>query len=235
MITITVPLLDSSVIANSANLIRLTSDPKPATIVGSMHDDGENGDIAASDHIYSIRVPLTIKTPGPIQFEVSVAYKGIVKRVISPILSIQAYTSVPVLPPDPGSVGADTLLGIDSDHDGIRDDVQRYIALTYPNSQRVQAALTQMASAYLSMIQHSDDPNLSKAFGLEGIYGVECLSWATSTDLTALTQSLEAQVANTADRAKAYLKANYQQKQLFYTFSQNPSGRCQQDLSALSD
>jgi hypothetical protein len=36
------------------------------------------------------------------------------------------------LPPDPGEAGKQTMLGIDSDGDGIRDDVQRYIYLTYP-------------------------------------------------------------------------------------------------------
>src|SRR5216683_231714 len=37
------------------------------------------------------------------------------------------------LPPDPGAAGKATLQGIDSDGDGVRDDIQRYIALTYPN------------------------------------------------------------------------------------------------------
>ncbi|MDX8380534.1 MAG: hypothetical protein R8M14_00305 [Ghiorsea sp.] len=34
------------------------------------------------------------------------------------------------LPPDPGAAGRGTLAGIDSDNDGVRDDVQRWIALT---------------------------------------------------------------------------------------------------------
>ena len=45
------------------------------------------------------------------------------------------------LPPDPGEAGKATLEGIDSDQDGIRDDIQRYIALTYPDSQKTRAAL----------------------------------------------------------------------------------------------
>jgi len=35
-----------------------------------------------------------------------------------------------VLPPNPGEAGKATLQGIDSDNDGVRDDIQRYIALT---------------------------------------------------------------------------------------------------------
>jgi len=47
------------------------------------------------------------------------------------------------LPPDPGAAGKLTLSGIDSDNDGVRDDVQRWIVMTYPNSQKTRAALTQ--------------------------------------------------------------------------------------------
>lgn len=45
------------------------------------------------------------------------------------------------LPPDPGKAGKQTLMGIDSDGDGLRDDVQRYIYLTYPDQPDVQRAL----------------------------------------------------------------------------------------------
>ena len=34
-----------------------------------------------------------------------------------------------VLPPDPGKAGKETLLGIDTDSDGVCDDIQRYIYL----------------------------------------------------------------------------------------------------------
>jgi hypothetical protein len=51
------------------------------------------------------------------------------------------------LPPDPGAAGNATLAGIDSDGDGVRDDVQRYIGLTYPQSAKERAALTQAAVA----------------------------------------------------------------------------------------
>lgn len=34
-----------------------------------------------------------------------------------------------VLPPDPGKAGKETLLGIDTDSDGVRNNTQRYISL----------------------------------------------------------------------------------------------------------
>ena len=49
------------------------------------------------------------------------------------------------LPPDPGPAGLATLARIDSNNNGVRDDVARYIALTYPASTEAdtRSALTQ--------------------------------------------------------------------------------------------
>ena len=51
----------------------------------------------------------------------------------SPIQDTSAFGTCTTagLPPDPGEAGRRTLAGIDSDRDGIRDDLQRYVALTY--------------------------------------------------------------------------------------------------------
>ena len=51
-------------------------------------------------------------------------------------------------PPDPGQEGRKTLEGIDSDHDGLRDDVQRWIYARYPNDESKRKALRQMALQY---------------------------------------------------------------------------------------
>lgn len=50
------------------------------------------------------------------------------------------------LPPDPGEEGELTLEGIDSDNDGVRDDVQRWIALESGESEEVQSALHRRAA-----------------------------------------------------------------------------------------
>ena len=49
------------------------------------------------------------------------------------------------LPPDPGEAGKLTIEGIDSDKDGLRDDVQRYIVETWWPSERAIKALTLVA------------------------------------------------------------------------------------------
>jgi hypothetical protein len=57
------------------------------------------------------------------------------------------------LPPDPGPAGAIPLLGIDSDRDGIRDDVQRYIALTYPHDTNAVNGLRILSATYQEMLK----------------------------------------------------------------------------------
>ena len=49
--------------------------------------------------------------------------------------------NVTELPPDPGAAGKATLEGIDADGDGLRDDLQRFIAISYPDSGRTRAGL----------------------------------------------------------------------------------------------
>lgn len=75
----------------------------------------------------------------------------ICRAILLLVFAASAYGSAPNgpeshrLPPDPGKAGKKTLMGIDSDSDGLRDDIQRYIYLTYPDQPNVQGALRQLA------------------------------------------------------------------------------------------
>ena len=53
-----------------------------------------------------------------------------------------------VLPPDPGKAGKKTLLGIDTDGNGVRDDFQRYIYFTYPDDKKLRLGLTYYAKEF---------------------------------------------------------------------------------------
>lgn len=119
------------------------------------------------------------------------------------------------LPPDPGITGSVTLAGIDSDANGVRDDVQRYIGLTYPNSAKERAALSQAASALQTMIvggaAQSNLKEVSKA--------LDCLNSTFMTgsgDVRGLTLAhnaylkLRTVVANTPARGQAYFTAEDQ-------------------------
>ena len=65
------------------------------------------------------------------------------------------------LPPDPGEAGKATIDGIDADKDGVRDDVQRWIAQEWGHSQLAVKGLTIVAQQYLLGVHHGGD-SLSK-------------------------------------------------------------------------
>lgn len=66
-------------------------------------------------------------------------------NVAAPVDCIPQY--IANLPPDPGPAGKQTIEGIDSDKDGVRDDVQRFIAEHWGHSERTVAVLTNIAKA----------------------------------------------------------------------------------------
>jgi len=110
------------------------------------------------------------------------------------------------LPPDPGASGKLTLAGIDSDADGVRDDIQRYIALNHPDSAKERAALTQDAKVMQSALLDANDKAKSVQHGEEASKSSECL-WYTfgSVDIAYQAEiSLRAVALNTDERNRAY-------------------------------
>ncbi len=126
-------------------------------------------------------------------------------------VELSADTVVP-LPPDPGEAGKATLEGIDSDGDGLRDDVQRYIAFTFADSARVRAA----AADYAKKVQETFFVGIdrAKAVNLASDINrsIECMNFVLGSDTyDALVsaqkagQNLNAEVLNTAIRSRSYL------------------------------
>ncbi len=56
------------------------------------------------------------------------------------------------LPPDPGADGHTTLAGIDSDGDGLRDDIQRLIAIAFKNDEEAVAQYRALAEHKIYLI-----------------------------------------------------------------------------------
>ena len=109
------------------------------------------------------------------------------------------------LPPDPGEEGKVTLMGIDSDGDGLRDDVQRYIYLTYPDKPNVQAALRQFSLS----LQKTLDP--SRAIGTERELAheigsdIDCVVYVDAEGFYDMVQLLQAEILNTYERTTQHL------------------------------
>ncbi|GJL77030.1 MAG: hypothetical protein NPINA01_00190 [Nitrospinaceae bacterium] len=117
------------------------------------------------------------------------------------------------LPPDPGEAGKATLEGIDSDNDGVRDDLQRYIALTYTDSAKVRALLNQHVKILQQSLIDADDKNLSIQHSLEKNRAYKCrdfLEWVLNIRLRDPSLGLVAETMNTIERSRAYIKYNGQ-------------------------
>jgi len=103
-----------------------------------------------------------------------------------------------------------TVAGIDSDHDGIRDDVQRYIELTYATKPALKKYAFRYAANNLRLIEKGAG-SLSK----ESVVGLlrnidadsECLFTGYPDDFEPLIASLWAQILNTLERSVAMKKA----------------------------
>lgn len=109
------------------------------------------------------------------------------------------------LPPDPGEAGKQTLLGIDSDNDGVRDDIQRYIYFAYPNEEKTRLALTEVAKQYQILLMQVNDPDAVFNNATKMARHGECLDFIKGEDAADILAALRAEVLNTIDRSAAYI------------------------------
>ena len=115
------------------------------------------------------------------------------------------------LPPDPGEEGKKTLLGVDSDNDGLRDDVQRWIYRSYPNEPLLQKALSQVARDHIESFGFLDNKEQAIRASFKFLKSVDCLY--EIFDLVTVgerdlfkEEELFSVIENTPDRFKAARK-----------------------------
>lgn len=130
------------------------------------------------------------------------------------------------LPPDPGPAGEATLAGIDSDNDGVRDDVQRWIAIHYPNSQMTRAALIQDTKAMQRILLDAADPVKSYSDALEDNRAMQCLSYVRPNDFYQISVEHQAIFLNTRLRSRAWLQADHNLSGKFFSLLPNPVQGC---------
>lgn len=117
---------------------------------------------------------------GIIQYYGGQKNDGESQRLESLILSTKGLpvpkTDVPViLPPDPGEVGKKTLAGIDSNYDGVRDDLEREIVYMYPQNEEVRKILRAEVKKIQDVIATTGDHDhfkglLESAFAFSNCY-----------------------------------------------------------------
>ena len=122
-------------------------------------------------------------------------------------------TDVPVvLPPDPGEAGKATLAGIDSDKDGVRDDLQREIVYMYPQNDEVRRVLRAMVKKGQDMITTEGDHEHFKALMVGYSAFWDCYDFlvfgknlANDTNFHILDHMLQ----NTSQREKKFQENDY--------------------------
>jgi hypothetical protein len=173
------------------------------SIIGDVNK-GEKIEIA-----FSVRIPPdeAIGTyEGTVQLKQAVLgmpYKTIAKPL--PItISITEYIDMN-LPPDPGAAGEQTLLGIDSDSDGVRDDIQRYIHLTYPDDKLIRASLREYAKQFQILLPTAENKEASYLNAKKLTKDGNCVYAMNRAEARTMLGELRARILNTRERSVAYI------------------------------
>jgi len=97
-----------------------------------------------------------------------------------------------------------TLAGIDSDNDGVHDDVQRFIALNYGHSERAVVALREIAKTAQRemLVGDSVSGDEAKQIGIAGMRRVACFVRSVDEEIrySGALEKVVTEVTNTPQR-----------------------------------
>lgn len=125
---------------------------------------------------------------------------------------------VPILSPDIPAESQDdgSLLGTDADGDGVRDDLERYIARQYPDTPRTRQALYRFVNAQQNLLIAS--PSLSSASNAVRSAQTcieQAMSGSAATTDSARNETL-ARLLNSRQRSVAYIRNSQRAIALLY-------------------
>lgn len=111
--------------------------------------------------------------------------------------------------PDPGEEGKKTLTGIDSDQDGIRDDIQIWIDSKFPESRSpsTNKALKQKAKYEQLALTNYMNKELAMDYKQKTAIAHYCLHWIRDSEgVSNITNEYQSKYYNTSERIKTFLK-----------------------------
>lgn len=195
-------IIPGDVIPGSVNLLRINADGQ-SSVIGQL-----NATPSLGANAYSLTTTFRESVFGTVSLQISAAIRGQLRRVMSPMFRLGVSSKSIVLPPDPGEAGKLTLEGIDSDRDGVRDDLQRYIVFSFPHSEIIRAGLTSMALAGEGVLRQSADSAASLRNTELFTKSQQCmegfLDYMTVRDIK---NSFRVELINTKERTAAWFTA----------------------------
>lgn len=114
------------------------------------------------------------------------------------------------LPPDPGPAGDATLAGVDVNGNGIRDDIERWIYLTYPDSEKMRRALIQEYYPLQNMIIHGHKQDRDAVYNdMDALSrSGECLNYVHPDNSHMISAEIKARIVNTDERFLGYMESS---------------------------
>jgi hypothetical protein len=101
-----------------------------------------------------------------------------------------------------------TVAGIDSDGDGIRDDIQRYINENFSSDPKIKMGARQYAKDQQMTLLSVNDKNASILATRKKLDSLDCLGYVAKDQMTRISKKLEGQLYNTKDRLYARIKVS---------------------------
>jgi hypothetical protein len=132
--------------------------------------------------------------------------------------------TVAELPADPGAAGGKTLAGIDANGNGVRDDIELYVAANFGKDEKVMGVLANMAISFQHGMLATSDSESSKAYSMLLRSG-ECLQsigervMAYSKEL----QKIDTMLTNTPQREQAWLAHTKRLENMYFAVRNNPT------------
>jgi len=124
------------------------------------------------------------------------------------------------LPPDPGPKGMETVEGIDSDNDGVRDDLQRIIVLNWGHSERAVQSLRLIAINTQRRIQLADSVSRDQAHEIAKEMSKGTFCYLRSVDPSIqkgrASDAIRAAAVNTEERFRRKSAFEYQAAHRIY-------------------
>ncbi len=104
--SVTRQLGDPALVANGVNLLRLNPAGQTIAMLGTMLDNGLNGDSVAGDGIFTYRFTANETVQGQILLQCTAAFLGVLQRVRSPIttVSVDVFRALPEATPRSGNI-----------------------------------------------------------------------------------------------------------------------------------